>query len=122
MFAKRYTGEDKVGQTRDSRLNAVLGRWQGIEPSADFEAGVWHRIQTASQPETAGVPLFVMPSPWRRLHPAVLTALAASVAIMVGIWAGGSPAARGHDRGAHPLLHTQTLAGAYLAMSAGDVP
>lgn len=120
MFGKQYNGNGEVGQMRDPRLHTLLGRWQGIEPRADFEAGVWRRIHAASEPDTADVPLFVMPSPWRRLHPAVVTALAASVAIVVGVWAGGSLAARGHDRGAPPLLHTQTLAGAYLAMAAGE--
>lgn len=122
MFGKRYNGNGEVGQTRDSRLHAVLGRWQAIEPCADFEAGVWQRIHAASEPETAGVPLLVMPLPWRRLHPAVVTALAASVAIVVGIWAGGASPVRGLHPTAHPLLHAQTLAGVYLTLSAGDVP
>jgi len=121
MFGKRYTGDGKVGQTRDTRLHDLLGMWQGIEPRTGFESGVWQRIHAVSTPATGGITLAGMIQGWILPHPALVTALAASVAIVVGAWAGGGPAVRASRSVVHPLLHAQTLAGAYLAMSAGEM-
>jgi len=121
MFGKRYTGDGKVGRTRDARLHDLLCMWQGVEPCSDFEADVWQRIHAVSTPATGDITLAGMIQGWILPHPALMTALAASVAIVVGAWAGGGPAVRASRSVVHPLLHAQTLAGAYLAMSSGEM-
>jgi len=96
--------------------------WRGLEPRTDFEAGVWQRIHAAvPTPETGGISLTGMLQGWILPHPALVTALAASVAVVVGVWTGVPQTGRASRSVVYPLLHAQTLAGAYLAMSSGEI-
>jgi len=98
---------------RDERLTAVLGRWKGVEPRPDFEALVWARIRNGEAAERPG--WFDDARDWIFVRPAWATAMAASLAILIGALAGlvSAPPHRPH---AEPLLHPQTLAGSYLAL------
>ncbi len=110
-----------MGNARDERLSAWLSAWQGIEPRADFEGAVWRRIRAAAVPKPQGLPRIATLRQWMLPHPAWASAIAATAAIMVGVLVGRFVPA-GHESGAHsePLLHPQTLAGAYLAMARGE--
>jgi len=100
---------------REDRLNAVLGEWRGVKPPANFEAAVWGRIRAVSASESFGGWLarilgdaILPPSAWA-------TSMAAALAILIGVlWAG-----QGRHQADEPLLHSRTLAGAYLAMATG---
>ncbi len=122
MIGKRYTGDGKVGQVRDEQLHALLANWRGIEPRDNFETAVWRRIRAEAIPETRWGWVAGMLQEWILPHPAWATALAASVAIVVGGWAGSASDVQPRATQMHPLLQEHTLAGAYLAMSSGDIP
>lgn len=102
----------------EQKLNAVLQAWQGIEPRSDFEQCVWRGIQSgAAAPEHATLGVFGIQS-----HPAWVGALAASIAIMVGIVAGlrtaEGPTFRSELRS---VMNGQTLAASYHALVSGEM-
>lgn len=121
MFSKWLLGWRDRPQARDDRLSALLQEWKGIEPRANFETAVWRRIRTVSVLESQGQSLVDILRDCILPHPVWVNALAAMAAIMVGVLAGFSvPSARDGRQTAEPLLHSQTLAGSYLAMASGD--
>jgi hypothetical protein len=102
-------------EANSRRLGAVMAAWKSPEPSAGFEASVWKRIRAGSVPVTR-VERFRLLS-----HPAWAAALAASVAILLGVGARVvMPAAHASRHAPEPLFESQTLAGAYLALAGGS--
>lgn len=61
MSGRHDMKKDKVDQTHDERLQALLGMWQGVEPGDEFEADVWDRIHAVPAPEAGRWRLFVLP-------------------------------------------------------------
>ena len=120
MFLKRRWARQDNPPPRDERLSAVLREWKGVDPRAGFEAAVWRRIG-AGVTEARGFSLIRIIRDRILPQPAWATALAATAAILIGVWAGLSlPAMRDSRQTVEPLLQTNTLAGSYLAMVAGE--
>ena len=90
-----------------------MGQWKGIEPRPDFEARVWARIRSGEVSEAPGWRDYA--GNWFPAPPVWVTAMAASLAILIGAFAGLASAPT-HPPHADPLLHPQTLAGSYLAL------
>jgi Spy/CpxP family protein refolding chaperone len=101
----------KREEPRDERLNALLQQWNGVEPRASFEAAVWRRIRIAAEPESQPIPTLSLWREWLFPGTVRVSAMAAALGILVGIWAGYSAPARDGHKAAEPLLHPQTLAG-----------
>jgi len=121
MFDKWLWGWRDRPRTHDERLTGLLHEWRAIEPRANFEAAVWRRIRTAAAPEPQAIPAFSLLREWLHPRTAWVSAMAAALGILVGVWAGVSArGARNEHQVAEPLLHPQTLAGSYLAMVTGD--
>lgn len=107
-------------RSSEDRLEAVLREWKELHPPANFEAMVWRRIRTVPVSE----PLWIRFAGSLRdallFQPAQVTAVAASLAILVGVWVGlRAPAGTDRHLAEEPLLHSRTLAGSYLAMATG---
>jgi len=102
----------------DKRLKEHLQMWRGIEPRADFEAQVWRRVATATEP---GLEWFNTLQQWFGVRPAWASVAAVLLAVAVGIGSALSPTQPRPDRLAisAPALHGQTLANSYLAMTSG---
>ena len=121
MFGERFRSESNKTQEADERLSGLLHEWRAFEPKANFESAVWRRIRAASVADQAGLSLSGIFRNWLMARPAWASAVAASVAILLGAGAGLSslPGAGSAGQAVEPLLHSQTLAGAYLAMVTG---
>ncbi len=102
-----------LDESRDTPLSALLRQWRPAEPRADFHAQVWRRLRNASAPESARWPMVL-----RRVW---VNAAAAAAGILVGTGLAFAPG-RAPRTEVAPLLGTQTLAGAYLAVTAGGLP
>lgn len=84
---------------------------------ADFEAGVWRRIRMERRPAASGALAVFAPL---RGMPAWSMAMAATGLLVFGMWLGATMfRAPRHDSGLHPLLHPNTVAGAYWSLSSG---
>ena len=102
-------------------LSALLQLWEGVEPEAGFEAGVWRRIRTGTTPVCRREPRAGPYPGWLMLRPAWVTGYAAAAAVIVGIGMGLLSQQIFPDRPtAHPLLQSRTVAGTYLAVSTGE--
>jgi hypothetical protein len=123
LWVKANSMETFTDKSREERLNASLREWRGVDPSPHFEAMVWRRIRAVSANEPFGSRIARILLDTILPHPVWATALAATVAILLGVSAGlaASPG-QDHYQAAGPLLHSQTLAGSYLAMTAGEAP
>lgn len=120
MFGRRAAERETEQCARDAHLSTLLRQWKGVEPSADFETAVWRRIRTASASEPRSLSIIGFVRDWILSHPALASVAAAAAAIVVGGLAGISvPMTQESHQAAEPLLHTQTLAGSYLAMATG---
>ena len=100
---------------RDNNLARLLQKWKTIEPRDGLEAAVWRRIHTAqtSSPLRDFIGA-ILP------QPAWTTAMAASFAILLGVWAGiARPASPAGGQPTDPLLQSSTLARSYLTMLTG---
>jgi hypothetical protein len=113
MFEKKTTKEADAEQQVDTRLTALLKQWDTPQPSPNFEAAVWRRVDASQQKATI--------IPWLMLRPAWSAPIAAAAGLMIGIGlALALPTQQrpaGHSAG--PLFHSQTVAGSYLAMTTG---
>ena len=120
MSGNRFRSESGKEPAGDERLSVLLQQWKSVEPQADFEAAVWHRIR-ADRAVDRGSRRFVETwREWLAPLPAWVNVAAAAAGIVVGIGMGFStPAAPGGRQADEPLLHSQTLAGSYLAMATG---
>jgi len=118
MFRKRYAIEDEVSQAGNERLSMLLRQWSGIEARPDFASSVWRRIRTSAGQESPGFELGAMLQALFAPPYAWVNALLVAGAILVGVWAGTS----GSDvrQPSLSLLHSQTVAGSYLAMATGE--
>lgn len=121
MFGVKFRSEHNLAHPDDARLKALLQQWPGIEPRADFEFCVWRRIRTAATAESTAPGLWVVVRGWLAAEPAWVPAMAATAGILVGVaLALSAPQTRTGPYSAAPLLHSQTLAGAYLTMVSGE--
>ncbi len=119
MLGNRFRSESGKEPAGDERLSALLQQWKSVEPQANFEAAVWRRIR-ADQVVDRGSWRFVETwREWLAPLPAWVN-VAAAAGIVVGVGMGlSTPAAPGGRQADEPLLHSQTLAGSYLAMATG---
>ncbi len=123
MFEGRFKLGNGRAQAGDKRLVELLREWKGVTPSAGFEAAVWRRIRSASEPEQRHQPVITLLREWFVPRPAWVNTLAAAAGIVIGIGlAFSNPGARDQRQGGQPLLRSQTLSGAYLAMVSGGNP
>lgn len=93
----------------DDKLKQLLGRWSEIEPRAQFEADVLRRVRQLT-PERPG---------WLErfgLQPAWVQAVAMLAGIVIGAYAGLSPAPMSQDVA---QLKSGTLAANYVSMISG---
>jgi hypothetical protein len=119
MFGQQSHPRREDAPPRDERLHALLRRWQGVEPRAGFEAAVWRRIRSAPGEEPQARP-FAAIRAWFAPQPAWVNAVAATAGIAAGVLVAlSAPGTRDSRQIAAPLLHSQTLAGAYLTMVTG---
>jgi hypothetical protein len=113
MFGEKTTKESDNAQQVDTRLTTLLKQWEPPQPSPNFEAAVWRRIDASQSQST----MFQ----WRILRPAWSAPIAAAAGLMIGI--GLALALPTQQRPARhiagPLFHSQTVAGSYLAMTTG---
>jgi hypothetical protein len=122
MFRRRHKEEEI--QT-DARLAALVARWRGVEPAADFEQAVWRRIraEAVAVPGRAGVVGWLALPDWRMiLAPGTMPAVAiVAVFLLAGGWfgsmAGNAEAVR--HAPVQPLLAANTIAGAYASLATG---
>ena len=120
MFGKWFKIKRNVADYSGPRLKAVLQQWHGIEPRSDFESCVWRRIRTAAVAESNAHGFWVILRGWLVAEPAWVHAMAATAGLLVGVaMALPAPQTRTGTYSAAPLLHSQTLAGAYLTMVSG---
>jgi hypothetical protein len=119
MFKRKYPIKNEEAHQDDVSLHALLKMWPGIEPSIEFDEIVWRIICTEPIPKKNKVLLFRMFQERILSHSKLVTAAAASIAIVIGIFAGVESGVRPRNTNAHPLLQEHTLAGAYLSMFAG---
>jgi hypothetical protein len=109
-----------MDQPNDRELAELLQCWKAVEPKDTLEDEVLRRICSEQRTaESSALCLFIesfLPQPgW-------MTALAASVAIILGIWAGISiPVTGGDNPDATPLLQPNSLAHSYLSLLTGGV-
>lgn len=119
MFGRRFRSKSRNEQEGNERLTALLHEWKDIEPQAGFEAKVWSRIRAVSMPEQRRFNVATTLE-WFTPHPVWVNALAVAAGIAVGVGlAFSTPAMHDNRQTDEPLLHSQTLAGSYLAMAAG---
>ena len=117
-------GEGEVVKTgealADRRLSERLAEWKAIVPSDGFERAVWRRIRTVPVSNAPAVRWAAGFRAWVAEQAIWASAVAAAAGIVVGVWAGMMPS-RAHAARQHgeALLHGQTLAGSYLALSPG---
>lgn len=116
----RLTLKNRNGSDGDKRLRALLMQWKGVEPQADFEAAVWRRIRVAQGNDQGLKPILEACREWLAPLPPWVNVAAAAAGIIVGVGVGliNSRAPDGRH-GVEPLLHPQTFAGSYLAMTTG---
>jgi hypothetical protein len=120
MVGKHFRSESGKGPAGDERLSTLLHEWKGIEPRADFEAAVWRRIRADQAADRGRRRILEAWREWLDPLPAWVNVAAAAAGIVVGIGMGlSTPAAPGGRQADEPLLHSQTLAGSYLAMATG---
>lgn len=120
MFGIKFRSKHNIAHPGDARLKAMLQQWHGIEPRADFESCVWRRIRAASAAESTAPSLRVIVRGWLAAEPVWVHAVAAAAGLMVGVsLALAAPQTRTSPYSAAPLLHSQTLTGAYLTMVSG---
>ncbi|MDP2989126.1 MAG: hypothetical protein Q8O57_00985 [Kiritimatiellota bacterium] len=120
MFGVKLRIKHSLTHPGDARLKAVLQQWPAIEPRSDFESCVWRRIRTAAAAESTAPGLWVIVRGWLSAEPAWAPAMAATVGLLVGVaMALFAPQTRTGPYFASPLLHSQTLTGAYLTMVSG---
>lgn len=100
-------------------LRSILRAWPAIEPSCGFDAAVWQRLERLETASAwSGIRRFGHPRP----------AWAAAAALVVGALLGAMlarqavPTPSSVHRSGAVLLHTETLAGAYVALVAGGGP
>ena len=105
----------------DNNLSRLLKQWRAIEPSSNFEAGVWRRIRRvgAGQPERGSL----LDQWWRgRLwRPALGVAAAVLFSAAIGTSMGVHTAARRTSAAPVELqfMSAGTLAGGYARLAAG---
>jgi hypothetical protein len=116
-YFARASYELVMDNVRDN-LGVLLRQWPDIEPTADFEAGVWRRIRRA-QASPGGCASRVG---WLRgwlAQPALPVATAVAVATLIGAWSGLGSAAETVPASPLSLLAADTLAGGYLRITEG---
>lgn len=105
----------------DVRLGDLLRKWHSIEPKANFETAVWRGIHTATAPGQRRFPALTTLRDWFAPRPAWVNAMAVAAGIVVGVGLAFSTPTVGDGRQAdEPLLHSQTMAGSYLALVTGE--
>lgn len=120
MFGVKLRIKHSLAHPGDARLKALLQQWHDIAPRSDFESCVWRRIRTAAAAESAAPGRGVILRAWLTVAPAWAPAMAATVGILVGgTMALTAPPTRPEPYSVAPLLHSRTLAGAYLTMVSG---
>ena len=123
MFGVKFRTKHNLAHPGDARLKALLQQWPGIEPRPGFESCVWRRIRVASAAESSAPGLWVIVRGWLSAEPAWVNAMAATAGLLVGVaLALSAPQTRTGPYSTAPLLHAQTLTGAYLTMVSGGVP
>lgn len=122
MFGSGLRAEDRKPQEADARLTTVLREWKAVEPRGSFELDVWRRIRETSAAERQHRSAVTLLREWLAPRHAWAGPIAAAAGIVVGIGLGISLPAMHAGHGAHePLLLSQTVAGSYLALVAGDI-
>jgi hypothetical protein len=120
MLGNRFRSESGKQPSGDERLSVLLQQWNSVEPKANFESAVWQRIRATRSADRGRRRIL---EAWREgivPLPAWVNVAAAAAGIVVGVGMGFStPAAPGGRQADEPLLHSQTLAGSYLAMATG---
>lgn len=121
MLGTRFRSESGNGPAGDKRLSALLRQWESVEPQTDFEAAVWQRIRADRVTDQGRRSMLETWREWLAPLPAWANVAAAAAGIVAGVGLGLSaqPAAHGGRQADEPLLHSQTLAGSYLAMATG---
>lgn len=120
MFGVKLRSKHSLAHPADPRLKAVLQQWPAVEPRADFESCVWRRIRAAAAAESTAPGLWVIVRGWLSAEPAWVPAMAATAGLLVGVaLALSGPQPRTGPYSTAPLLHAQTLTGAYLTMVSG---
>lgn len=104
----------------DLQLQKALQHWHGIEPRSGFESRVWRRIRAAPAAEFTAPGLWAILRGCLAAEQAWVPAMAATAGLLIGVALALSvPQPRAAPYSAAPLLHSRTLAGAYLTMVSG---
>lgn len=121
MFGGRSGADKGKGHEGDERLTALLHEWRGVEPQANFEAAVWRRIRAVPTPEQRRLSMGEAWREWFGPRLVWVNAIAAAAGVVIGVGLAFSGTGLRDDRHANePLLHSETLAGSYLAMMTGE--
>jgi anti-sigma-K factor RskA len=120
MLGNHFRAESGKEATGDERLSALLQQWKSVEPQADFEAAVWRRIRADRAADRDRRRFGETWREWLDPLPAWVNvaAVAAGIVVGVGMAFSAQPSHVGRQTN-DPLLHSQTLAGSYLAMATG---
>ncbi len=119
MFGRRHIEDKNKNRQQDEQLRGLLKQWQGLEPGADFESGVWRRIAFQRSVPVRVSTVSVLRE-WLLPEPA--WAMAVIAAVVVGIFAGMTPPRQSAAHiSAVILASPATLAGSYLKMASGGV-
>jgi type III secretory pathway component EscS len=120
MFGIKLRNKHTLSHPGDARLKALLQQWPGIEPRSDLESCVWRRIRAASAEESTAPGLWMILRGWLSAEPVWVHAVAVTVGLLVGVLTAlSAPQTRTGPYSTAPLLHAQTLTGAYLTMVSG---
>jgi hypothetical protein len=107
----------------DDQLRALLKRWREIEPTAQFEAGVWRRIRRAQAGQRERRTAVEWLRGWLP-QPALAMTLAMVASALIGSSAGVLSVRRSATvaTGELQFLGSGTLAGGYVNLVTGSAP
>lgn len=119
MVGSHFRSKSGQMPEADERLMALLRQWKGVEPTCDFEAAVWRKIQSVTATDVCQGSRIERFRGWMPMRPAWATAAAAAAALIVGAGIGFLSPRPLPAHPTHPLLQSQTMAGAYVHVATG---
>lgn len=113
------TKHSNNGKSDDAKLDALLGKWEGITPAPDFNAAVWRRMSAVTPAKSSGGSVFM----WFRENVRPMDALTAlgglAAGLLIFLQVLNHDVSRADFR--FQILHSSGIAGGYVQLVAKGV-